>query len=276
MIGKIALLAGIVSLFALFAGVMAAFYINRDNIYYLLNKNPEEISPEKTPDTSGPIPAPTVNDAAAPLPDAIFDPYEYFSNIFFLGDSILFGFDGYRDSIEFDGEKVLKDAAVAASVGYGVNHAVADIADNSVNLIYGGKAMRPEDIVAQRGEKYVFICLGLNDLVFMSIEEYIEAYIMLIENIQAKNPDKTVVILSVTPLVAGKTGGSMDNGVIITANYMLLEYAADCDIQFLDWGAAVRDDDNMALREDLSSDGYCHLTIEAYNRLAGYLLEHPV
>jgi lysophospholipase L1-like esterase len=270
------LLIGLIALFAVFAGVMTAFYINRDEIYYFLNKdaNTSKIR-EKTPDTASRPISPAFG-GAVPRSDEIPEPYGYFSNIAFIGDSIMFGFDGYRDSIEFEGEKVLRDAFVAASVGYGLRDAVSGVANNSVNLIYGGKAMRPEDILAERSEKYVFLCLGLNDLGFMTAAEYIEAYKILIDNIQKKNPDKTVVILSVTPLVAGQGGKKMDNGAIAEANNMLLEYAAGCGIQFLDWAAAVRGEDESGLCEELSSDGYCHLKIEAYNRLVKYLLEHPV
>ena len=276
-INKIALLIGLTAVFTVFACVTAAFYINRDEIYYFLNKdtNISKTDPKKIPDTQY-QPDLAANGGVLPVLNSVFDPCGYFADIIFIGDSIMFGFDGYKNSIEFEGEKVLRDAFVAASLGYGVNNAVSEIADNSINLTYGGTAMRPEDIIAKRSEKYVFLCLGLNDLGFMTVLEYINAYRILIENIQAKNPGKTVVILSITPLVAGQVSGNMDNDAIMRANDMLLEYAAGCGIQFLDWASAIRGEDNTGLSGELSSDGYCHLKVEAYNRLVKYLLEHPV
>ena len=135
--------------------------------------------------------------------------------------------------------------------------------------------MRPEDIAAERDEKYVFICLGLNDLVTAKVEKYIKQYWILTDNIKAKSPDKTIVILSVTPLVAGQQGGNMTNDVINRANSLLLQFAKELNIPFIDWAAAIRGEDNSLIK-DLSSDGYCHLKIEAYNLLVEYLLYHPV
>jgi len=53
----------------------------------------------------------------------------------------------------------------------------------------------------------------------------------LIYNGAAKNPDKIVVILSVTPLVAGQQNGSMNNDVIASANDTLLEFAKERNLK---------------------------------------------
>ena len=258
---KIFLIIWLISLFAVFGAMLTILYINRDAVYNFLFQAdiPEE-------PISGGIVQPSDNPP---------DPYEYFSDIIFIGDSIMTGFDIYRDFIEFQDETVLKNAVVAATPGYGVNNAVSEIANNEVNLYYGGKAMRPEDIIAERDEKYVFICLGINDLVIMKLDKYIEIYRQFISNIQIKNPDKIIVILSITPLVAGRSSGYINNEAVISANNILLEFAQEYNIPFVDWAESVCDTDN-SLRIDLSSDGFCHLKIEAYDLLVEYLLYHPV
>ena len=157
-----------------------------------------------------------------------------------------------------------------------MRNAVSDVSSNSLNLICNEKPMKPEDIIAEKTEKYVCICLGLNDLSSISPDKYIELYKQLLDNMQTKNPGKIIVILSVTPLVSGKSGGSMNNNVITEVNNMLSELANDRDIQFIDWAKAIRDDEDNSLYENLSSDGYCHLNIEAYNRLVEFLLRNPV
>ena len=250
---KIAL--GVLGLIALFAAASAAFYVNRDAIYNFLRGKAEENSPEQKPGDS----------------NYALDPGEYFKNIIFLGDSIISGIEVCKNSTEVDGEKVLKDTTVIAAVSYSLKNAVSDPLENAVNLTHEGKAMRPEDIVSQIEGKYVFICLGLNDLSLTPMDEYIENYGKLVKNIQAKNPDKVIAILSVTPLVAGKWGGNMTNGVIAEANGRLRDLAAEADIYFIDWAAAIRDENN-ALYEELCSDGFCHLKAEAYTRLTEYLI----
>ena len=267
---KIALVIAIITVFFVFAGALTVFYINRDAVYNFLSKSAGKNQNVETPSK----PDKSIPGGLVPLSDDIPDPYEYFSNILFIGDSITAGFDVYRDSIEFDGVNVLRDAAITAVNGYGVHNAVSDAGDNAVNLIYDGKAMRPEDIIAERDEKYVFIDLGLNDLVMMSVDKYIEIYGEMIDNIHAKNPDKTVVIMSVTPLVAGQRSGDINNDVIIKANSMLLKLAKERNIPFIDWAAAIREADN-SLSKNLSADGYCHLNVGAYSRLVEYLLYHP-
>ncbi|MCL2774069.1 MAG: SGNH/GDSL hydrolase family protein [Oscillospiraceae bacterium] len=227
---KTMLLTGIIVSFIVFAGALTIFYINRDEIYNFLRKSAgENQNSEITGKSDNPI-----SGGVVPLSNDIPDPYEYFSNIIFIGDSITSGLDIYRDSIKFDGESVLKDASITATKGYGVHNAVSDVASNAVNLIYGGKAMKPEDVIAEKDEKYVFIDLGLNDLGMMTVDKYMQIYGTLIDNIQAKNPDKTVVILSVTPLVAGQQSGDINNDVIIKANDMLLEFAKEHNIPFID------------------------------------------
>ena len=255
---KIKLIIGLLSLFIIFAVVFTAFYIYRDDIYHFL-----------VGDGTAKIPS------EIPYSDNIPEPAEYLNNIVFLGDSIIKGFDFCRDSMIYDGEKILENVTVVASSGYGLNHAVSDVVQNSVNLIYDGKAMEPENIIAQRDEKYVFICLGLNDLSWMKVDKYIENYRILVENIKFKNPDKIIAILSVTPLVTGEKSGNMDNGVITAANNMLIELASEQGVYFIDWAAAIRDENN-GLHKNLSSDGYCHLKVSAYNLLVEYLLHHPI
>ena len=272
---KIIIITAMIILFAVFGSALSGLYIYRENIINILNygvwENQNDKTPARTQATaiSGGVVS-FSDDALNPL-----NPCEYFSDIIFIGDSILTGFVVCREYIEFDGEKVLRDAVVAATPGYGLNNAVSDVEFNSVNLIYNNKAMRPEEIIAERNEKYVFICLGLNDLVIMSPEKYIEKYGVLIDNIQSKTPDKIIVILSVTPLVAGQQAGSMSNDAIIKANALLLEFAIERNIPFVDWAEAIRDTDKSLINR-LSSDGYCHLNVSAYNRLVEYLICHRV
>jgi lysophospholipase L1-like esterase len=206
---------------------------------------------------------------------SVADPYEYFRNIVFLGDSMTTGFDMYRSIIKYDGKDVLRDANVVAVVSYGVNNALREISSNSIHPYFMGKQTRPEDIIAQIKAKYVCICLGINDLVWQSVDGYIKSYATLVKNIKAKNPDKTIVVMSLTPVVAGSGEGSLTNTKITEANAALSRYAAENGLPFIDYAAALRDSQN-GLPRALSSDGYCHFTIAAYNKLVEYMLTHPL
>ena len=251
---KLKAAAGVFVLVAVFAAIFAAFYINRDIVYQVLRGGASE-SESGGRATSDPSRTPS----------------EYLSDIVFIGDSIVAGLEVCRDYAQIDGEKILKDATVIAMPSYSLSAAISEPGANAVNLVYEGKPMRPEDIIADRDEKYVFICLGLNDLSWSPLDSYIENYRKLIGNIRAKSPDIKIAILSVTPLVADS---GLTNAVIAKANDKLAELAGENDVFFVDWARALCDESG-ALPGELSSDGYCHLKAEAYVRLVEYLIDNP-
>ena len=209
-----------------------------------------------------------------PLGSEIPEPFEYFKNIILLGDSVTTGFDLFRSRITYDGQAVMRDATVIASGSYGAYNSSRDISASSIHPLYQGKQMYPEDIIANYEAKIVFICLGLNDVGMLTVEKYIEYYAYLVDRIKTKNPDKIIVLMSVTPTVEG-VKPSLNNEKIMASNDALIEYASANNLLYMDYGAALRDSNN-SLYKSLASDGYCHLTIEGYNRLLAYILYHPV
>ena len=219
--------------------------------------------------------SPASTEGAVPYDADIPEPFGYFGDILFLGDSVTLGFDLFRSRIMFGNEAVLRDVSVIAVGSYSVNNALWDISSTSIHPLYGGKQTRPEDIIATKNAKYVFICLGLNDVALGPVENYVRSYSLLIEKIRQKNPDKIVAIMSVTPLVKSSQKTRLNNRAIAEANSALLEFASKNGIPFIDYGAAIRDSEGN-LYDELSSDAYCHLTISAYERLVDYLLHHPL
>ena len=131
---KTTLIIWLVIMLAVFSGIFAVFYIYREDIYYFLHNNSSE------------------NKKNIPEKDSALTPRKYLENIVFIGDSIMQGLDIYRDSIDFRDSYVLENVTIAASVGYGLRHALSDVSSNAVNLIYEDKPMKPEDIISQRDE----------------------------------------------------------------------------------------------------------------------------
>jgi lysophospholipase L1-like esterase len=207
-----------------------------------------------------------------PLSENIPEPFSYFDNIVMLGDSVTLGFDVFKNRIRFNGEAVLSGMTVVSSGSYGVFEAEKQMSDSTVHPRIGGVQHYPEDIIAGLDAKNVLICLGLNDT-WIGLDNYITHYSTLIKRIQQKSPDKNIVIMSVTPVTRGQTRLSIDR--IDTMNNALIEFAMANGYMFIDFGAALRDEDNF-LYTVLSSDDYCHLTLAAYNRLVEYMLYHPI
>ena len=207
-----------------------------------------------------------------PLSDRIPEPFEYFGNIIMLGDSVTMGFDVFKSRIRFNGDAVLRDMTVISSGSYGVYEAEREMSENTVHPSIGGYQYYPEDIIAASDAENVLICLGLNDT-WQSIERYIAYYSSLIQRILYKSPDKKIAVMSVTPATENQT--RLNNDKISEMNNALIEFAAENGYMFIDHGAALRDSDNF-LYSVLSSDDYCHLTLDAYNRLVEYMLYHPI
>ena len=210
-----------------------------------------------------------------PLSDLIPEPYGYFKNIIFLGDSVTTGFDLFKTKVKFNEEYVLRDVTVIAVGSYGIFNALRDISAQSIHPLINGKQAMPEDIIAEKDAKNVLICLGLNDLTWSKTESFVDGYSRLINRIKEKSPDKNIVIMSITPVILNHGKGSLTNDLIMAANNALIEFAKENNIMFIDYGAAVRDEQNC-LCDEFSSDNYCHLTITAYNRIVEYLLYHPI
>ena len=249
---------------------------------------PETEAPTEAPPQPGTEPPDATRPPEAPPPqqqdkpgtevpfcDVIPEPYGYFGDIIMLGDSMTTGFDMYRGIIKYEGKDVLRDVTVIAVVSYGINNALREISDKTIHPLYMGKQTRPEDIIAQKEAKYVFICLGLNDIIWQATENFIKSYAILIGRIKEKSPEKTIVIMSLTPVVAGTHKSGLNNAKIMEANAALAKFAAENGIPFVDYAAAIRDSQNN-LPGELSSDNYCHFTIPAYNKLVEYMLHHPV
>ena len=210
---------------------------------------------------------------AVPLSELIPEPFGYFGDIVLLGDSVTTGFDLFREKVLFYGEAVLRDITVVAIPNYGAYNAIQDI--SGVHPILNGQKSLPEDIIAQKKQKNIFICFGLNDLVWQKPEHFVIYYSRLIDRIRTKNPEKNIAIMSVTPCVAGQTSSELNNAAIAEANNFLLEYASQNGVYFIDYAAVLRDGENN-LYDILSSDGYTHLTTQAYERLVEYMLYHPI
>ena len=208
-----------------------------------------------------------------PLAENIPEPFSYFKNIVLLGDSVTEEFAIYKNHIKFNGEAVLRDLSVIAIRGYGAYNATRELSANSHHPFFEGNQMRPEDIIARTDAENVFICLGMNDIVWQEIHNFVIYYSDLINNIKAKNPEKNIVIMSLTPVAAGYTETKLNTQSVTAANNALLKFAIENNIPFVDYGAAIRDSQNN-LYEEFSFDG-THVTIPALNRLVEYMLYHP-
>lgn len=198
-----------------------------------------------------------------------------FDDAVFVGDSVTLGLQKYVSQKRQTEPDYLGKARFISVGSYGAATAVAPAGENSIHRYFNGVRTQPQEICAAYGAKTVYICLGLNDVGQFSADEYIANYKTLVENFRREIPGLKIAIQSVTPITLYGEKQVLYNAKIDEYNERLAKFAKEENCVFLDIADVLKDEAGY-LAESLSSDDYCHLTTEAYERWIDYLLYHGV
>lgn len=113
-------------------------------------------------------------------------------------------------------------------------------------LYYQGVESTLENAVAQAGVNKVFIMLGQNDLSYMSIEDTMANWAILVERLREKSPDLEIYIESCIPEWRDNGEDNSKNEKIAECNRQLEAFCAENDIHFWNiWPYAVDHEDKM-------------------------------
>lgn len=202
--------------------------------------------------------------------------YEYFDGSVFLGDSVTLGLKNYATKQRKTDSFFLGNAQFIAVGSYGVADTLVEVtSQNSIHSLYNGVATQPQDIIADMGASKVFICLGLNDVGIYTQNEYLNNYSVLINRIRKVSPETQIAIISVTPLTLEGERKILYNAKIDEYNNALISFASENGCYFLDIATILKDEEGY-LADELSSDNYCHLMPEAYDKWIDYMLTHRI
>ena len=198
---------------------------------------------------------PDIAGDAAPI---ITDPVDVFlAQSAFVGNSVGEGLTMYNNA---KGKVPLGNATMLTRVSY----SFLNDANRSTKFIpvFNGQAMQAKDAIKLCGARYVFICMGTNDLVgSSSVEKAVERYKQYLAGIIAENPAVTIFIESCTPT---RPGSNVNNEKITQFNLYMQMY---CDLvpnmYYVDISTPLKDATGY-LSASLSSDGSVHLTNKAY------------
>ena len=186
------------------------------------------------------------------------DPVDLFlSQSAFIGNSVGEGLTMYNNA---KGKEPLGDATMLTRVSYSF------YADRSRSTrfmpVYAGTPMQAKDAIKQCGVKYVFICMGTNDLVGSAgASSAYEQYLEYIAGILGENPGITIFIESCTPT---RPGSNVNNEKVTEFNGMMKAYCdATPGFYYVDIATPLMDATGY-LDASLSSDGSVHLTNKAY------------
>lgn len=121
---------------------------------------------------------------------------------------------------------------------------------------------RLDDVLRNRPSK-VFVCVGINDLLFKKPPESIEArYREIVGKIRAQTPDAQLVLISVLPLNNDIKKFGLQNADIQAFNQRIAKIARDYALPYLDLSNQLSDA-NGNLRSACTTDGI-HLNGQGY------------
>lgn len=159
----------------------------------------------------------------------------YFDDSAIVGDSISYIMFQWESQIDF-----LGDPLFLVRGGISINGLV-----NKFKLIYyQGKEMCLEDALAAAGVKKVFIMLGQNDLSYMTIEDTMANWGILVERIRENSPDIEIYIQSCIPEWEKNRARNDKNEKIDEANTELKVFCEENDCHFIDLAPYAEDHEN--------------------------------
>lgn len=161
-----------------------------------------------------------------------YNPVPYFSDTAIVGDSISFIFYQNEQMSNQLGHPLFLSRGGSSINGF-VKH--------YYNLTFRGQNTSVEQAVADSGKKKVFIMLGQNDLGYMTIEETLDNYRLMIENIRSLSPNVEIIIESCCLMYGDYVYHNEGNEKIQEFNQALPALAEELGCGFVDVFAYTED-----------------------------------
>ncbi len=160
------------------------------------------------------------------LPPAVSDtPLTFYDDSAIIGDSITYILFQWQTQKGY-----LGNPQFMCRGGTGIN----GLALNYMPIYYQGMSMAVEDALLASGCRKVFIMLGQNDLSYMTIDETMDKWELLLERIRSKNPDLQIYFQSVIPEWFETGADNSKNEKIAAHNILLQEFAQENGCIYLD------------------------------------------
>lgn len=188
-------------------------------------------------------------------------PCTYFDDAGFVGDSVTYQLlytQGRKERIGSPVELFRRSASVKGFTDY------------YWNLVFRGQEQKLEDAVAESGVKKLFIMLGSNDMGFVTVEDTMKNWDILIDRIWEKSPEVEIYIESILPSATGDRNYNGKNEKISQYNRALKDFAQEKGLHYIEIGGYFEDSLGR-LAAGYSSDGDVHITENAVYRWSDIL-----
>lgn len=132
-----------------------------------------------------------------------------------------------------------------------------------------GTTLSMQDTLKKVNPTLLYICLGMNDVNQISVEQYVQQYKELLQSIKQIVPDCLVVVQSITPVASTNEYPKITNDAIKRYNSKLQEMLASLgreDIIYFNAYQSLLDDKGMMDLKYDAGDGL-HINTDAYKKL---------
>ncbi len=187
------------------------------------------------------------------------NPYAIFEGALFIGDSRTEGmriYSGITGADFFCGKSMSIDKVMGGK---------------QVNI--NGSNVSVFDILSSKQYTRIYICLGMNELGWVSIDDFCNQYQQLLDKIKELQPNAECLIELLFPVTAAKSEADsvVNNERIYFYNTKLIELANNNGIRYLNPDVPLIDE-NGALKAEATSDGV-HINSEYCKKWAEYLAQ---
>ncbi len=158
-------------------------------------------------------------------PEVSDEPLTYYNDSALVGDSITYCLFQWHSKSGYLGAPTF-----FVRGGTGINGLVI----HYMQIYYRGVEMPIEDIIAQSGVHKIYILLGQNDLRYLTIDETMSKWEILLSRIREKSPDVEIYLQSVIPEWYEDFSPNKQNEKIAQHNERLKAYAQENGFVYID------------------------------------------
>ena len=204
-------------------------------------------------------------------------PYSFFNDAVFVGDSVSLKLNLYVSAQRKTDSNFMGTAQFLTPGSYGTGNELKELgSDNSVHPSYNGTEMYLADAIQSMGAKKVFIMLGMNDIAVYGNDGAVKNMETVLTQIKEKNPETSIYVQSMTPIVGHAHTGSLTNENLNIYNAGLKTMCEQNGYTYLDVASVMKDSEGNLKREYCSDPDNMgvHFTDEGCKVWIDYLRTH--
>lgn len=188
----------------------------------------------------------------------------YLDKLVFIGDSRTIGL---KLNYNLSDDKIFAED--------GLNHEAA--LTKKVVKLQEYKSISIPEAVKVTAPPIMVVGFGINGISWMSVNQFIEGYEKLVDELITSSPNSIVVIQAIMPVSANyeMNEGGVTNEKIDEANDALYEMAKEKGLYYLGVNEVLKNDNNDLIDGYHSGDGI-HYNKKAYEVIVDYILTHAI